>query len=395
MYNFLCTIRDRPDLGRLVKAVFLDISDLADATHTNEQYSQLVQERILSLGLLGRYAHRMLERRAGRTIRRKYETLAQVIMAQLSGIETLHLEAFETSTDIFGVFDDLAGTRDKRTPPPRPTNVLWPQLKQCALFVPPKNRRPWPLESCKGLVSLAPQLSSFHTREFTFLQRDVAFLENLTQLHLKCSHVLRTGCLRQALRSIRSLEVFSLIWPWDCESHTNHPLTDAVQLLKSYHKDTLRRLQLGGAFPSQSPLEAPELRQFPALEELRIHGNCIPLVRDGEAPDELPLASILPASIRCLHIIFASSSHVPQLVSLANEFQLPHMVREHPHLREVTVMYHVRGDGDDLIDDDFLDDTDDSITNGDLNLLDSVFSQTDISFSAKALGNYDWDTEEF
>ncbi|KAK7748120.1 hypothetical protein SLS53_001374 [Cytospora paraplurivora] len=309
MYNFLCTIRDRPDLGRLVKAVFLDISDLADEAHTNEQHSQLVQERIIALGLFGRYAHRMVERQTGR---RKYETLAQVIIAHLSGIEKLHLETPETATDIFGVFDDIAGTRRQRIPPQRPANVVWPQLKQCASL------------------------------------------------------------------------------------HTHHPLNELVQLLKSYHKDTLRRLQLGGAYPSEPPSEVPELRQLPALEELRIHSNCIPLPRDGEiAPREFPLASILPISIRRFHINFASHLHVPQLVRLANESQQPYMVREHPHLREVTVMYQVRGDGDDLIDDGILDDPDDSLTQVDLDLLQSAFSQTDISFSAKARDGCDWDIDEF
>lgn len=392
MYNFLCTIRDRPDLGRLVKAVFLDISDLADETHTNEQYSQLVQERILSLGLFGRFAHRMVERRTGR---RKYETLAQVIMAHLSGIETLHLETPQAATDNFGVLDDLAATRGQRVPPQRPANVLWPQLKQCALFVPPKDGRPWILETCKGLVSLAPRLSSFHTRELLCLQRDHAFLENITQLHSKCSHNLSTDSLRRALRSIRSLEVFSLIWPWIGYHHAHHPLIEVVQLLKSYHKDTLRRLQLGGAFPSDSPSQAPELRQLTALEELRIHCNCIPLPRDGATPlDESPLASILPASIRRLHIIFASQLQVPQLLGLANEAQQPYTVRKYPHLREITILYQVRDD-DDFIDDGFFDDPDDSLTQGDLDLLHSAFGQTDISFSAKALDGYDWDVDEF
>ncbi|ROW06487.1 hypothetical protein VMCG_04262 [Cytospora schulzeri] len=419
MYNFMVTIQDRPELGRLVKAVFLEHVDLGGEDHDADQYNQLVEASIVSLGMWpteNAYAQRMdLVRKMSH-----YEGLGQAIIAHLRNIEKLHYELDIGSALV--IFDSLAWAGRAFSILHKPANVLWPHLQD--LGEPGTSEQleflerdvanssfAISLEACDGLLSLAPRVSKLHLRSFMGSCGVVTVLENLTQLHLQSADLESAESLDRILRSIRSLEVFSFTWTHDqltaFEAYLGGfggiTLDEVVDHLKRHHKDTLKRLQLG--FPADyhdldESIEFPQLTDFSVLEELKIQGDIIPELHDidfdddgddYESPSEdTSLVEFLPVSIRRLHIMFGGTSQVHQLLEVASDAEQPSTARKLPHLREVTVMSYCPSKG--------------SRDNYQIyrqfcilgwHWLISAFAKTDIAFSTRTSTQVEWDICEF
>lgn len=202
LYSFLSTIQSRPELGRLVKAIFLQHVELKDDDRSPEQYTQLIRTSLFSLCVSQVVMTNIQYWLARRKELGQYEVLAGTIIASLRNIETLHLEIDEDSR-AFHFFGGLASCIRNSfglIPVYKPASVLWPHLKDCTFLVgdlgTPVGLGPLErdrgadfytrcLSACEMFLSLAPRASSLHTRSFMgIFQGPDGFMENITQLHL-------------------------------------------------------------------------------------------------------------------------------------------------------------------------------------------------------------------
>lgn len=411
MYKFIRTIRLRPELAHLVKAVFLEHVDVNDDSYDSDHYYGLICESLGSLGMGYMDIVRAWRMVLSRDNNGQYKILAQTLIAHLKNIDTLHLE-FSMGPLAFYVFNCLAliGKRRLLKYQHKPAEGLWPHLQACTLLVggAPEEidfferdvASYYPsttLGSCKGLLSLAPHISSLHLRSFIGTSYDATFLKNLTQLHLQCGDFRGAESLHQALRSICNLQVFSFEWAYNemaDEGGTGFggiTLAEVVETLRTLHKDTLKRLQLGypaAHYNIDDWATLPWLNDFAVLEELKIHGTSIPELRDGA--EETFLINLLPVSIRRLHIMYAGQSQVDQLVELAKDSQQPSTARKLPHLCEVTVMTYCPAEGSE---DNY--GIDSILDSPGWQGLQSDFEKIDIAFSARTSSQIEWDICEF
>ncbi|KUI73720.1 hypothetical protein VM1G_09440 [Cytospora mali] len=408
MYNFLTTIRDRPELGKLVKGVVLEHVTLGDADHDVEMYIRLVLERLKALGAQPK-SWNILRTIAKRKEIGQYEVLAQVILVNLKNIETLRLE-MRMEPPSLDLFNRLANFSRGSMPVMKPATVLWPHLQDCTLLA-SQMRLPaqydvlesatyqlWSrrsLTACKGFFSLAPRLSSLHTRSMRYFTTNMTGLENITRLHLQLADFQNGAYVEELLSSIRSLEEFSFTW-----TPGTTFVTDLSHLLNmgnrlDRHKNTLKTLRLGCSYVYGDVDEFgcfPYLTRFTVLEELKLHGPMMPIPaylhlhqKNWEPPHFIDL---LPASIRRIHVMYAGKQQVEHLVELADDATKPSASRRLPHLEEVTVMSFSKNADDPNLHFAVL-------GRADWDKLHAAFDKTDIAFSTRTSSLLKWDLSEF
>ncbi|KUI59412.1 hypothetical protein VP1G_06649 [Cytospora mali] len=420
MYNFMVTIADRPELGKLVKGVVIEHVTLDDENHNLDMYISLVLERLKALGAQ-RKSWNILRAIAKRKGLGQYEALAQVILAHLRNIETLRLEMHMESPSL-DLFNKLANVSRDSIPVMKPATVLWPHLQDCTLLashmsLPPQSDvldgdiyQLWSgssLTAYKGFFSLAPRLSSLHTRSMNYFTINMTGLENITRLHLQLADFQNGAYLEEMVSSIYSLEEFSFTW-----TPGTTFVTDLSHLLDlgnrlDRHKNTLRTLRIGYSCVHGGDDEFgcfPDLTRFTVLEELKLHGPMMPIPaylnlhpKDYDPPHFIDL---LPVSIRRIHVMYTGKQQVEHLVELAEDSTQPPASRRLPYLEEVTVMsFSEHGDDSNkhssVLDQDDWDEHFSVLAQADWDKLHAAYDKTGIAFSTRTSSLLEWDLSEF